>query len=486
MSKLAEFCISLGDIPRVDNLAQVRIKSRDFFWFSPILRNQLEGRKADIVVKPRNKHDVVCIAAAAAKYRIPLTLRGGGTSCQGQSVPLAGGIVVDISDVSRLVWQRDNVLRVEAGASFLEIDRVLKPSGLELQMHPSTRKTATIGGFVASGKAGCGSCKWGQITEAGAVAAVEVVTVEEEPRVLRLSGADVGMVLQACGVNGIITEVEVPLAPCRPWAERVIAFATLKAAASFGQALGEAEGIAKKLISVHDARIAPMMKPLGRLVPEGLAMAIVMVAEEQADEMAQLARDFGGTVVYERSARAADDAVFRSIGAMPPLYEYTWNHTTLHALRVEPGLTYLELEFPMGANLSLLDEVRAVFGDSLLMHLEFLRRYDQVTCVAMPLLRYAGRERLYSVIARLQSIGVTVRNPHSYMLDYANWQQRGRLQSLFKAEADPHGLMNPGKLGKAPDASDVVDPLAERDLEALGAGVVALEPVKAPIKAFAR
>ena len=103
----------------------------------------------------------------------------------------------------------------------------------ELRFHPSTRKQATIGGFIAGGAAGCGSCTWGQIADPGAVLAVEVATVEETPRLIELTGHDILKVLHAYGVNGIITEVDVPLAPWHPWAERVAVFPTLAEAARF-------------------------------------------------------------------------------------------------------------------------------------------------------------------------------------------------------------------------------------------------------------
>ena len=54
-------------------------RSRDYFWYSPILNDQLEGLTADLVVIPRTQDEVVRVAAAIARHRIPLTLRGGGT-----------------------------------------------------------------------------------------------------------------------------------------------------------------------------------------------------------------------------------------------------------------------------------------------------------------------------------------------------------------------------------------------------------------------
>lgn len=457
MDKLTNFRAAVEDIPLHDDAATVRIKSRDFFWFSPILRNELEGRVADIVLQPRDKADVLRIAAAAARARVPLTVRGGGTGNYGQAVPLAGGVVLDMGGLDRLVRVGPGVARIEAGAPMLEIDRALKPTGWELRLHPSTRKTATIGGFLAGGAAGAGSCTWGQISDLGQVIAVEVVTLEEEPRILELTGEDVMRVIHAYGVNGIITEVEVALAPIQPWAERIYAFPTLSAAAAFGQALTAADAIAKKLVSVHDPRTPPMIKRLAPIVPEGSAMAIVMVAEPQADFATRLASAEEGTCVFERGAEDADEAAFNAIGAMPPLYEYTWNHTTLHAMRVEPSFTYLQLRYPPENNLALVDAVAAEFPDELVTHLEFQRRFGRVTCSGLPMVRYTGRARLYKIIERLNALGATVSDPHTYQLDNAGWKRITAPQPDFKAAADPYGLMNPGKLVDWPAPETATD-----------------------------
>ncbi len=450
---LEAFCAALGDIPRLEDVASVRIKSRDFFWFSPILRGELDGKLADLVVRPRDRADVVRIAAAAASHRVPVTLRGGGTGNYGQAVPLQRGVIIDMTGMDKLLDATPGAAVIEAGATMLEIDRALKPTGWELRMHPSTRKSATIGGFIAGGAAGVGSCTWGQVSDPGAVLGVEVVTVEQEPRVLQLSGRDVMKVIHAYGVNGIITQVTMPLAPCQPWAERLLTFPSLSAAAGFGQALTAADAIARKLVSVFDPRIPPLIKRLAPLVPEGRAMAIVMVAEPQAGAMAELAADFGGEIVFERGAKDADDAVYRALGGMPPLYEYTWNHTTLHALRAEPAYTYLQLRFPHERNLALIDQVAEEFGDEMLLHLEFQRRFGHATCSSLPLVLYSGRERLYEIIDRLNALDVAVSDPHTFRLEGAGWKRIDAPQPEFKAEADPHGLMNPGKLAETGDTA---------------------------------
>jgi FAD/FMN-containing dehydrogenase len=436
----------IAGIAMADDAATLRLKSRDFFWFSPILKPLLEDKRAELVVAPRTKDDVIRVAAACARHRVPLTVRGGGTGNYGQAVPLEGGVLLDLGGLDRIVWTKPGAGRFEAGARLLDIDRALRPERWELRCHPSTRKQATIGGFVAGGAAGCGSCTWGQIADPGAVHAVEVVTVEETPRIIELKGREVLKVLHAYGVNGIITEVEVPLAPWHPWAERMAAFPALSEAACFGWALTAAEGIAKKEVAVFDRRIPPMLKRLAPLIPAGQAMAIVMVSEPQAAALEELVAEHGGTVVYERSAAEAEAAAFEGKGAMPPLYEYTWNHTTLHALKVEPTITYLQIRFPEGREIELVEAMERTFGDELLLHLEFQRRFGRVFLSSLPLLRYRSPERLDEVIGAVEAMGGAVSTPHSYVLDNAGWKRTDAPQPEFKAIADPYGLMNPGKL----------------------------------------
>ena len=451
---IAALARDLDGIATAGDAATLRLMSRDFFWFSPVLKPLLEDKRAELVAMPRTADEVMRVVAAAARHRVPVTLRGGGTGNYGQAVPLAGGLVVDLTGLSRILHVAPGVGRFEAGARLLDIDRALRdragvPGRWELRFHPSTRKQATIGGFVAGGAAGCGSCMWGQIADPGAVLGLSVVTVEETPRRIALSGRDVLKVLHAYGINGIITEVEVPLAPWQPWAERVVAFPTLAGAARFGMALARAAGIATKEVAVLDARIAPCLKRLAPAIPEGHAFAILMVAEPQAGALAEIAADHGGAVVLARSAAEAEAAAFDGAGSLPPLYEYTWNHTTLHAIRADPGITYLQVRLPEGEEIATVERLASHFGDELLLHLEFQRRFGRVFVSALPLLRWRSAERLAAVVREIEATGAAVSDPHSYLLDDAGWKRTDAPQAAFKALADPYGLMNPGKLRQA-------------------------------------
>ena len=96
----------LADIPVLEDPGSLRMKSRDFFWFSPILKQSLDDKRADVVVVPRDKSDVPRVAAACARHRVPLTVRGGGTGNYGQAVPLSGGIVLDMAKLDQTIWHR--------------------------------------------------------------------------------------------------------------------------------------------------------------------------------------------------------------------------------------------------------------------------------------------------------------------------------------------------------------------------------------------
>ena len=175
-------------------------------------------------------------------------------------------------------------------------------------------------------------------------------------------------------------------------------------------------------------------------------MAILMVSEPQAEALELLAADHGGEITFRRTAEDARKAAFAETSGLQPLYEFTWNHTTLHAIRIDPSITYLQLRFPPANNLELVDWVAERFRDEVLVHLEFQRRFGKVTCSSLPLVRYRGAERLEAVMAELDGNGVAVSNPHTFVLDNAGWKRVDAPQAEFKRLADPHGLMNPGKL----------------------------------------
>ncbi|MGE3865987.1 MAG: FAD-binding oxidoreductase, partial [Hyphomonadaceae bacterium] len=214
----------IGGLPFSVEPTHIRQKSRDFYWYSPVLKRQLDHVAADVIVTPKSEAEIVAIAAACYRHDAPLTVRGGGTGNYGQAMPLQGGVVLDMTSMDKLVWANKGACRVEAGKKLIDIDAELKPFGAELRMHPSTRAIATIGGFIGGGSGGVGSITWGMLHERGNIIAARLVTLEAEPRVLELRGDDVGKFNHSYGVTGVMTELEMGLAPVEDWIDGVVVF----------------------------------------------------------------------------------------------------------------------------------------------------------------------------------------------------------------------------------------------------------------------
>jgi len=133
---ISAFLGELDGIAHSDDPAVVAAKSRDMYAVSPLLRRSLRGHLADAVVSPRDKAELARTLSAAVRHRVPLTPRGGGTANYGQSVPLSGGAMLDMTGFSGLLWHDGERVRVRAGTLMTDLDRALRQDGVELRIHP--------------------------------------------------------------------------------------------------------------------------------------------------------------------------------------------------------------------------------------------------------------------------------------------------------------------------------------------------------------
>ncbi|TYQ31495.1 FAD-binding oxidoreductase [Pseudanabaena sp. UWO310] len=428
----------LSGIEVITNPEQVAKLSEDFAHFSPVLVPLLTGKVGDAVVRPTNENEVLRIAKACVKYNIPLTVRGSGTGNYGQCTPLKGGVILETLRMQEIKWIKAGLACVETGVKMAVLDKKAQEIGWESRMIPSTFRSATVGGFIAGGSGGIGSVLYGQLRDRGNLRAVRVVTLEDEPRIIELRGDDVQKVAHAYGTNGIITELEVPLAPAYGWDEFVVSFPDFMTAARFGQALGNSDGIIKKMISVHTSPIANYFNALQSYIPKDSHCALVLVAESDREPFQSLVRDFKGEICYEKSARDAGKGI--------SLIEFSWNHTTLHARAADPSLTYLQSLFLNDPQLELVQRMHEYFGDEVMMHLEFIKVNGVVIPAAIQVVRFTTSDRLNEIIRYHEAQGVFIANPHTYILEDGGMKTVDYEQLNFKRMVDPYGLMNPDKM----------------------------------------
>jgi len=428
----------LTGIEIITEPTQVAKLSLDYYHFSPVLQPKLSDKRGDLVVRPTSEAEVLQVAAICVKHKVPLTVRGAGTGNYGQCVPLNGGVILDTTRMNAIRWIKPGLACVEPGVKLAAFDKQARETGWELRMAPSTYRTATIGGFIAGGSGGIGSITYGQLRDRGNLHAVRVVTMEDEPRVIELRGDDVHKVNHGYGTNGIITELEIPLGPAYPWAELIVTFDDFMTAARFGQALGDSDGLIKKLISIHAWPIPSYFAALKSYLPDGKHCALLMIAESCLEPLQDLIRDYSGTITYQKSAKEASKGT--------ALCEFTWNHTTLHVRSVDQTLTYLQTLFPGDKNLTLVEHMYQHFGDEVIMHLEFLRTGGQLAPAALQVVRYTTEERLNEIIHYHEENGAFIANPHTYILEDGGMKTVNPEQLNFKKMVDPYGLMNPGKM----------------------------------------
>jgi FAD binding domain len=441
LGEIEELGTLLGDSQRVvTNPATVERLSKDFYWYSPVLKPRLEDRRGEAVIQPLDSSEVAAILRYCYAHDIPVTARGAGTGNYGQAIPLEGGVVLDLSRMDKLEEiTEDGVAVCEPGLRLGTLEGKAREQGWELRCYPSTVVKASVGGFLGGGSGGIGSIAHGALRDYGTVRALEVVTMEPEPRVRLHEGEAVHDILHAWGTNGIITKIWLSLARKEEWAQAAVAFASFDEAFDFSEQVAVDPAWTKRLVTAFEAPIADYFAPVRTLCPIGKHMVFLMIALEQLDVLKQAAVEAGGTVTY------AD--AYRGLKTTPLLSDYTWNHTTLWAIKHDNSYTYLQCGFDpdrVGEQMALL---RNRFGYEILFHMEFVKNGDgRIVPGAIPLVRFISEERLNEMIACCRENGVFVANPHVNNLEDGGRFREDHVQVLAKQRYDPKGLLNPGKM----------------------------------------
>lgn len=451
MTPLQNFLAEIASIEFTQNAAQVAAKSRDYFWYSPILTELLDGKVGDVVVSPRTQEEVVRVAAACARHRIHITVRGGGTGNYGQCVPMEGGVILDITQLNNVLNIAAGAVTCQAGILIADLERAVRasdvvPGGQEILMYPSTRDIATIGGFIAGGYAGAGSVRNGILKDAGNVTMIRVVTLETTPQVIELCGSDIQKVHHAYGTNGIITALTLRLQPAVEWVHQISLFDSYSAALRFGCEATEAIGSALDafLITAVERRMAPYYQSaFGERFPVNKDAVFSMVHPAHLTPWRALLAKHDGT-----ESMALTESQLKTEN-LHPAFECAYNHTTLMALKVDKSWTNLQTVAPWvpgsGIDIALVEKQMQRWGDEVLMHHEFGRQYGGCVAFGLPLVSYLDKERLYEIMAEFEADGCQVFDNHVITIEDGGMKTIDTAQIDFKKIADPHGLMNPGK-----------------------------------------
>jgi glycolate oxidase len=136
-------------------------------------RNQLQTYECDgltnfrilpgAVVLPRSAEQVQAVVRVCARHKIPFVSRGAGTGLSGGALPYAGGVVISLARMNRIL-EVDYVNRfvvVEPGVINAHVTQKVAPMGFFYAPDPSSQSVCTIGGNVAENSGGAHCLKYG-------------------------------------------------------------------------------------------------------------------------------------------------------------------------------------------------------------------------------------------------------------------------------------------------------------------------------------
>jgi glycolate oxidase len=116
----------------------------------------------EAVVTPRREADIGVVLELANRHRVPVTVRGRGTTLMGSAAPVRGGWVVDMLELNSVRIDEDaGMAIVGAGATNASVQRAADAKGWFYPPDPSSKEFCTIGGNIACNAGGMHGGKYG-------------------------------------------------------------------------------------------------------------------------------------------------------------------------------------------------------------------------------------------------------------------------------------------------------------------------------------
>ncbi|MFH1612607.1 MAG: FAD-binding oxidoreductase [bacterium] len=130
--------------------------SKDLAPMPEELLNAYGFLKPNMVIRPKTTQEISEILKYAFYQKIPITTRAGGTWALGGTIPIEGGIVIDVSSLNKILEfnKEDEYIKVQSGVIWKHLMDYLEKENFQVGANPSSSPSATIGGFIATGGAG--------------------------------------------------------------------------------------------------------------------------------------------------------------------------------------------------------------------------------------------------------------------------------------------------------------------------------------------
>jgi D-lactate dehydrogenase (cytochrome) len=418
------------------------------------------ARRPEAVVWPNTAAEVASILKYADHHRMAVTGWGAGSSLEGNPIPVRGGIVLDFSQMNRILSVREEDFQVdlEPGVVYQDLNTKIRHSGLFFPPDPGAR--ATIGGMIANNASGTRTVLYGSTRDhvlrlKVALAGGEIIELGSRAS-KSSSGYDLLHLFTGSeGTLGVVVEATLRLVGLpAEYSAAVATFPSVEAAAKAVYDL-KRSGLNPAALELLGPECIPLMNADEHL---GLKVAPTLFIEFHGATLGQLAEALetaqeicsagGGLEFRPGLGRSERDGIFK---ARHGLYEMiVRRHPNCRILVMDvavPLTAYPELLAAMQTEIEengLTGYVMSHAGNGN-VHLDILAARDDAAMWEL-VQEVSGR-----LVMRTISLGGTATGEHGvglgkrkYMLAEHGtslaWMRR--VKELF----DPNGILNPGKI----------------------------------------
>lgn len=438
--------------------------------------------KPDVVVFATTTEQVSRIMSLANDRKIPVTVRGGGTSVTGAVLPSDGGILLNLARMNRIkeINKADGYAIVEPGVICNALNMALAPSHF-FPPDPGSAPIATLGGMVATNASGVRAVKYG--TTKDYVMAVEAVMADG--RVVRAgtkavktsAGYDLAHLFAASeGTLGVITEVTFRILPSPEYsAYAKLSFpSTREAGAAVEEILSS--GIPISTCEILDqVSISVVKKAMGLEVPDEVGCLLFMeidgnksAVQEQIEKVNKITDEKGGLGNEWSDDPEKRAAIWSARQGLVPALS-----------RVKPGYRQIPLVEDFGVPMSkipeTIDDIQAI-GEKHGFNIATFGHIGDGNLHAVVLID-VRKEEEWDVLKKVAAdfIDLTLKYDGTLTAEHGLGMAKAPyireelgdsldIMAAIKKTLDPNNILNPNKMGFEGSITDIYDALGYEGL----------------------